>query len=83
MPVWSAISAARRAKALRKSPSRFLAGIRNPTMLTSSSMAGKGREDEMTDPVERVDVLVAGGGYVGLSAALAIAASVPGARVAG
>ena len=36
----------------------------------------------MTDPVERVDVLVAGGGYVGLSAALAIAASVPGARVA-
>lgn len=45
-------------------------------------MAERGREDEMTDPVERVDVLVAGGGYVGLSAALAIAASVPGARVA-
>lgn len=36
----------------------------------------------MTETVERVDVLVAGGGYVGLSAALAIAASVPGARVA-
>lgn len=36
----------------------------------------------MTETVERVDVLVAGGGYVGLSAALAIATSVPGARVA-
>ena len=36
----------------------------------------------MTETVERVDVLIAGGGYVGLSAALAIAASVPGARVA-
>ncbi|WP_370676291.1 FAD-dependent monooxygenase [Pleomorphomonas sp. PLEO] len=36
----------------------------------------------MTDTVDKVDVLVAGGGYVGLSAALAIAASVPGARVA-
>ena len=36
----------------------------------------------MTETVERVDVLIAGGGYVGLSAALAIAASVPGAKVA-
>lgn len=36
----------------------------------------------MTEKVDRVDVLVAGGGYVGLSAALAIAASAPGARVA-
>lgn len=36
----------------------------------------------MTETVDRVDVLVAGGGYVGLSAALAIATSAPGARVA-
>ncbi|MBS1180574.1 MAG: ubiquinone biosynthesis hydroxylase [Proteobacteria bacterium] len=36
----------------------------------------------MTETVERVDVLIVGGGYVGLSAAFAIAASVPGARVA-
>lgn len=36
----------------------------------------------MSETIERVDVLVAGGGYVGMSAALAIAASVPGARVA-
>lgn len=36
----------------------------------------------MSETVDRVDVLIAGGGYVGLSAALAIAASVPGARVA-
>lgn len=36
----------------------------------------------MIDTVERVDVLIAGGGYVGLSAALAVAAAVPGARIA-
>lgn len=36
----------------------------------------------MAEGIDRVDVLVSGGGYVGLAAALAIAASVPGARIA-
>jgi 2-octaprenyl-6-methoxyphenol hydroxylase len=36
----------------------------------------------MADPEHRTDVVIAGGGYVGLSLALALARSVPGARIA-